>query len=66
MNLDKIFSNLMENIYQWFLCNSVKANPDKFQFIVLGNTGSHTLQVGDITIKSVSPVTLRVNIKKAK
>ena len=36
----------------------MKANPDKFQFIILGNTGSHTSQIGDITIKSVSSVTL--------
>ena len=36
----------------------MKANPDKFQFIILENTGSHTLQIGDITRKSVSSVTL--------
>ena len=61
MNLDNIFSNLtqdMENVYEWFLYNSMKANPDKFPFIILGNTGSHTLKIGDITIKSVSFVTL--------
>ena len=34
------------------------ANPDKFQFIIIGNKGSHILQVGDITTKSVSSVTL--------
>ena len=27
----------------------MKANPDKFQFIILGNT----LQIGNITIKSI-------------
>ena len=36
----------------------MKANPDKFQFIILGNTGSHTLKIRDITIKSASYVTL--------
>ena len=36
----------------------MKANPDKFQFIILGNTGSHTLKIGDIAIKSASYVTL--------
>ena len=36
----------------------MKANLDKFQFIILGNTGSHTLKIGDITIKSASYVTL--------
>ena len=60
MNLDNIFSNLiqdMENVYEWFVYNSMKANPDKFQFIILGNTGSHTLQIGDTTTESVSSVT---------
>ena len=36
----------------------MKANPDKLQFIILGNTDSHTLQIGDIITKSVSSVTL--------
>ena len=36
----------------------MKANPDKFQFIILGNKDSHTLQFGDITTKPVSSVTL--------
>ena len=61
MNLDNIFSNLiqdMENVYEWFVYNSMKVNPDKFQFIILGNTGSHILKIGDITIKSASSVRL--------
>ena len=52
MNLDNIFPNLiqdMENIYEWFVYNAMKANPD--------NTGSHTLKIGDITIKSASSFT---------
>ena len=48
----------MENVYEWFAYNSMKANPDKFQFIIQGNTGSHTLKIGDINIKSVSYITL--------
>ena len=36
----------------------MKANPDKFQLIILGNTGSHTLKIVDITITSGSSVTL--------
>ena len=31
---------------------------DKFQFIILGNTSLYVLQIGGITIKSVSSVTL--------
>ena len=48
----------MLNVYEWFVYNSMKANPDKFQFIILGNTGSHTLKIGNITMKSASYVTL--------
>ena len=51
MNLGNIFTNLTQNaknVYEWFAYNSIKVNPDKFQFIILGNTNSYTLQVGDI------------------
>ena len=48
----------MQNVYEWFVYNSMKANPDKFQFLILGNTGSRTLKIGDITITSASSVTL--------
>ena len=50
----------MQNVYEWFVYNSLKANPDKFQFIILGNKGSRILQIGDITIKSDSSVTLLI------
>ena len=36
----------------------MKAHAENFQFIILGNTGLHTLRIGDITTKSVSSVTL--------
>ena len=36
----------------------MKAHPENFQFIILGNTGLHALQIGDITTKSISPVNL--------
>ena len=36
----------------------MKANPVKFWFTILGNTGSHTLKIGDTIPKSVSSVTL--------
>ena len=35
-----------------------KRNPDKFQCIILGNTDSHTLQIGDIFTKCVSFIRL--------
>ena len=61
MSLDYIFTNLsqnMLNVYEWLVYNSMKANPDKLQFMILGNTESHTLQIGDITTKSVWSLTL--------
>ena len=36
----------------------MKAHSENFQFIILGKTGLHALQIGDITTKSVSSVTL--------
>ena len=48
----------MENLYEWFVYSSMKAAPDKFQFIIPENTGLHTLKISDITIKSASFVTL--------
>ena len=53
----------MKNVYEWFVYSLIKANPDKFQFIILGNKDSHTLQIGDITTKSVlSVILLAINI----
>ena len=48
----------MKNVYEWFVYNSIKTNPDKLKFIILGNTGSHSLQIGNVTIKLASSVTL--------
>ena len=50
----------MENIYEWFVYDSIKVNPDKFQFIIPGNTGSHTLQIDNKIIKPASSVTLLI------
>ena len=36
----------------------MKTNPDTFQFIILVNKGSHTLQFDDVTTKSISSVKL--------
>ena len=61
MNLDNIFTNLIQdtwNVYECFVYNSIKGHPENFQFIILGNTGLHALQIGDITPKSVSSVAL--------
>ena len=38
-DLDHVFNNLyydLNNVLNWFKFNSLKANPDKFQFIVVG------------------------------
>ena len=36
----------------------MKAHPENFQYIILGNAGLYTLETGDTTTKSVSSVTL--------
>ena len=36
----------------------MKAHAENFQFVILGNTGLHALQIGDMTTKSTSSVTL--------
>ena len=61
MDLDNIFINIIQDtrrIYEWLVYNSMKAHPENFQFIILGNAGLHTLETGDITTKSVSSVLL--------
>ena len=48
MNLKNIltdFVNDMFNIDQWLVYSSVKSDPDKRQFIILGNTSS--VQIDD-------------------
>ena len=61
MNLDNIFTNLTQdtwNVYEWFAYNLIKAHAKNFQFIILGNTGLHILQIDDITTETLSSVTL--------
>ena len=61
MSLDYIFNSFTQNtlnVYQWLVYNSMKANSDQFQFMILTNTDSHTLQIGDITTRSVWSLTL--------
>ena len=44
--LDTIFSNLkydLENVLSWFQANSLKANPSKFQFLILGDKQNTSL-----------------------
>ena len=59
MDLDNIFINIIQDtwrVYEWFVYNSMKAHPENFQFIILGNKPA--LPIVDITTKSVSSVTL--------
>ena len=55
--LDTIFSNLkydLENVLRWFQANSLKANPSKFQFMVLGDkqNTSFVLNINEKKIKN--------------
>ena len=54
--LDTIFSNLkydLENVLSWFQANSLKANPSKFQFMILGDKQNTSL-VLDINGKNIN------------
>ena len=58
-----ILSNLehdMRNLLYWFKINSLKANPGKFQFMILKkrNRLKYSLKIGSITIKESDEVEL--------
>ena len=50
----------MKHLLKWFMLNSLKTNPKKFQIMVLGNTirPSVMLKIGSISIKETKKVTL--------
>ena len=50
----------MKNLLYWFKINSLKANPEKFQFMILGKKKrfKHSLKIGSITIKESDKVEL--------
>ena len=50
----------MTNILNWFRYNSMKANPDKFQFMILGSNDdkSFILKISAIEIRNTSEVKL--------
>ena len=62
-NLENILQNLefdMKNILKWFKVNSMKANPKKFQFMILGKSPRQTiiLNINDIKIRESQKVEL--------
>ena len=62
-DLDHVFNNLyyyLNNVLDWFKFNSLKVNPDKFQFIVLGanKNKSFSINVRGINIPSKNEVIL--------
>ena len=70
-NLPLILSNLehdMRSLLYWFEINSHKANPGKFQFMILEkkNCLKYSLKIGSITVKEFDEVELRgITIDKA-
>ena len=65
-NLDLLFPNLhsdLSNVMDWFKINSLRANPGKFQFMVLGanKNDSFNLNVACKVIPSSSEVTWNYN-----
>ena len=62
INLETILKDLkfdMQNILKWFKVNSMKPNPKKFQFMVLGRSTRQSiiLNINNIKIKESSSVT---------
>ena len=62
-DLPLILNNLehdMRNLLYWFKINSLKANPGKFQFMILGKKKrlKYSLKIGSITIKESDEVDL--------
>ena len=62
-DLDHVFNNLyydLNNVLDWFKFNSLKANPDKFQFMVLGanKNKSFSINVRGMNIPSKNEVIL--------
>ena len=62
-SLQTIVANLEHdacNLLQWFKINSLKANPNKFQFMILGKnvTETFSLNVNETTIEASSNVVL--------
>ena len=62
-NLESVFSNSdsdLSNVIDWFKINSLKANPGKFRFMVLGanKNDSFNLNVAGTVIPSTSEVKL--------
>ena len=60
-NLPLILSNLehdMSNLLYWFKSNSLKANPETFQFMMLGkkNCLKYSLKIGSLTTKESNEV----------
>jgi len=51
-------SNDMEVLLDWFKINSLKANPDKFQFMILGSTEKPHLVLNSIILKPDTEVIL--------
>ena len=53
----------MINLLRWFKENSMKANPKKFQFMILGKTSrqSNTLKINQIKVKESQKVLLTID-----
>ena len=61
-NIKNVISDLQTNLaeVEWFKINSLKANPGKFQFMVLGSKDerSFNIHINNVQIKNSNEVTL--------
>ena len=69
-NIENVISDLktdLVGVMGWFKINSLKANPGKFQFMVLGNKDerSFNIHINNVNIKNSNEVTsLGIKIDK--
>ena len=66
--IENIFFNLkidLKNVLYWFQVNSLKANPGKFQFMVLGEMPSGKMPPGKLPPRKISPLPLKKVFCKA-
>ena len=55
-----VYEKPMKNVLKLFMLNSLKANPGKFQFMILGDKTryKHILKINSICVQSSDDVTL--------
>ena len=60
-NIENVISDLktdLVGVLEWFKINSLKTNPGKFQFMVIGNKDQRSFDIHNVKIKNSNEVIL--------